>query len=392
LESIGPSVREIIVGGVYETFGGELAVVVSIWDAGGIKVAAALLNPQKQLLPASLKIHTMTGFENQFKSGAKTIVPATPGNVKTLHEANSRHGINPIMGTNPPFKMMALTHGFAAIKQQGDFPLSYRKLEKGTLSQGSLSGDITGEGYHFRPGSMIQAKTGAIFQVLSYEGKSRCFVIGNGDSPEILHVGVDWLMGQEAAIIGCNLQGNPQTPGYEPFEQIKANDLVRVKSGEVMKIIDHDTFSRQVSYRKINSVDYIWQGAGEFNDWFDEILSEMAYAAHQFHWPSTEISGDGPGMGMSNGWNEISELRKIGYQITDTPRLKRWEALQKAVPSLGLRSVAYHIAGEIKKRKGQKNGRSKFRHAISEWEHDLGQLKANYYQNPAQMDFNKPQY
>ncbi|WP_262176582.1 hypothetical protein [Saccharococcus sp. Marseille-Q5394] len=106
-----------------------------------------------------------------------------------------------------------------------------------------------------------------------------------------------------------------------------------------------------------------------------------------FTWPSTEISGkELAPESDSNGLNEKSDLRKMGYQITDLTREKRWAVLQRAVPALGLRRIAYTIAGFVKMRKGQRNGHKKFRYAIAEWEYDLQRLKNKYYKK----DFNWP--
>ncbi|MFC5602686.1 hypothetical protein [Sporosarcina koreensis] len=99
-----------------------------------------------------------------------------------------------------------------------------------------------------------------------------------------------------------------------------------------------------------------------------------------FNWPSTEVTGTGLAQDTNtNGMNEESALRKMGYQITNSTRDKRWVVLQRAVPVLGLKRVAYTIAGFVRMRKGQKNGKQKFRYAISEWEHDLQRLKTKYY-------------
>jgi hypothetical protein len=99
-----------------------------------------------------------------------------------------------------------------------------------------------------------------------------------------------------------------------------------------------------------------------------------------FKWPSTELSenkdlkdSDQPML------NQNSELKKLGYQITGLTRARRWTILQNAVPSLGLKKVAYTIAYNIRLRKGQKNGLTKFSYAIGEWEHDLDRLKKIYY-------------
>lgn len=69
----------------------------------------------------------------------------------------------------------------------------------------------------------------------------------------------------------------------------------------------------------------------------------------------------------------------MGYQITNTSREVRWSVLQRAVPTMGLKKVAYNIASHIKLRKGQKNGNEKFSYAVREWEHDLIKLKSQYY-------------
>ncbi|BCB02141.1 hypothetical protein [Bacillus sp. KH172YL63] len=99
-----------------------------------------------------------------------------------------------------------------------------------------------------------------------------------------------------------------------------------------------------------------------------------------FKWPSTDVSGSGENShNETNGFAEMSALRKRGYQITNTTREQRWRILQLAVPEIGLKKVAYTIAGNVKLRKGQKNGTKKFRYAISEWEHDLARLKVKYY-------------
>ena len=98
-----------------------------------------------------------------------------------------------------------------------------------------------------------------------------------------------------------------------------------------------------------------------------------------FKWPETELQEVKTIKQEENKLNENSALRLMGYQITGLTRDKRWEILEKAVPSLGLRKVATIIAYNVKLRKGQKNGLIKYRNAITEWEHDLAKLKQVYY-------------
>lgn len=78
-------------------------------------------------------------------------------------------------------------------------------------------------------------------------------------------------------------------------------------------------------------------------------------------------------------FSEQSELNKLGYRISSVSREDRWEVLRKAIPILGLKKVVNIISANIRLRKRQKNGEDKYRHAITEWEYDLNQLKEKYF-------------
>ncbi|UQD52223.1 hypothetical protein C0971_09470 [Bacillus methanolicus] len=97
-----------------------------------------------------------------------------------------------------------------------------------------------------------------------------------------------------------------------------------------------------------------------------------------FPWPNTELKENQSNQ-ETKTLKELSDLKKLGYQITGLNRQKRWDILKKAVPQLGLKKVAYTIAYNVKLRKGQKDGLKKYSYAISEWEHDLSRLKKEYY-------------
>ena len=101
-----------------------------------------------------------------------------------------------------------------------------------------------------------------------------------------------------------------------------------------------------------------------------------------FVWPSTEVKKkkENP-KNEEKTLNETSELKRLGYQITGVNRAKRWQALELAVPKIGLKKVVGIISYNILLRKGQKNGERKFAYAIAEWEHDLEKLKKHYYRN-----------
>lgn len=97
-----------------------------------------------------------------------------------------------------------------------------------------------------------------------------------------------------------------------------------------------------------------------------------------FPWPDTELKENQSNQ-ETKTLKELSDLKKVGYQITGLNRQKRWDILRKAVPQLGLKKVAYTIAYNVKLRKGQKDVLKKYSYAISEWEHDLSRLKKEYY-------------
>jgi len=116
------------------------------------------------------------------------------------------------------------------------------------------------------------------------------------------------------------------------------------------------------------------------------IHSDMARTnspSDPFSWPSTEVAKVKSELNNTeeSTLNEKSELIKLGYQISGNTRVSRWAILEKAVPKIGLKKIAYTISYNVKLRKGQKNGIKKFHHAITEWEHDLAKLKKHYYNN-----------
>lgn len=99
-----------------------------------------------------------------------------------------------------------------------------------------------------------------------------------------------------------------------------------------------------------------------------------------FNFPKTEVEAKNNSIEIEEkALNENSALKLMGYQITGLTRDRRWGILEKAVPKLGLKKVTMIIAYNVKLRKGQKNGLSKYHHAITEWEYDLTKLKNKYY-------------
>lgn len=117
-------------------------------------------------------------------------------------------------------------------------------------------------------------------------------------------------------------------------------------------------------------------------------LNNQVQNSSTFSWPTTEVTNNKKDIEREgNTLNDKSALMLMGYRISGRiTRVERWKILEKAVPNLGLKKVAYTIAYNVKLRKGQKNGEVKFHHAITEWEHDLMKLKKIYYKK----EFNWP--
>ncbi len=130
-------------------------------------------------------------------------------------------------------------------------------------------------------------------------------------------------------------------------------------------------------------------------DWLNDVATyhaglQLARQVFAFRWPSgstpeSAAQPDEVPLGavsdeLEDVLRERSRLNDLGYRITGTSRSRRWQVLsERAVPELGLKRVAQTIAGFIRLRRTQKGGARKFSHAITEWKHDLQQLKRTYY-------------
>lgn len=99
-----------------------------------------------------------------------------------------------------------------------------------------------------------------------------------------------------------------------------------------------------------------------------------------FPWPNTEAQ-ESSGTGQSETeYQAETRLYQLGYKITGRSRSERWRILKdRALPELGLEEVAGTIASHARARKRQRQGRTKYAHAISEWEHDLDRLRRELY-------------
>lgn len=92
---------------------------------------------------------------------------------------------------------------------------------------------------------------------------------------------------------------------------------------------------------------------------------------------------------IQSNFKEETTLHRLGYKITGLNRIQRWEVLiSEAIPQMLLKDIVFTIARNIRLRKSQVGGKSKFAYAIAEWEHDLKRLKKEYYRS----NFTWPQY
>lgn len=108
-----------------------------------------------------------------------------------------------------------------------------------------------------------------------------------------------------------------------------------------------------------------------------------------FKWPSTEVRESQGHSDSQSNFREETELHRLGYKITGLNRSKRWDILvRKAIPSLPLKEIVCTIARNVRLKKSQSGGKTKYAYAISELEHDLKRLKEEYYK----YNFTWPQY
>jgi hypothetical protein len=132
----------------------------------------------------------------------------------------------------------------------------------------------------------------------------------------------------------------------------------------------------------LNGSDWWTEGVFFLNE-FLKTHPGLQYVAslENFKWPSIEATESTSLDPNSEGFASITELRKVGYQITGRSRSARWATLSNvAVPTLGLQEVAETIGMLVRTRKAQRGGRRKYAHAIAEWEHDLDRLRQEYYE------------
>lgn len=120
-------------------------------------------------------------------------------------------------------------------------------------------------------------------------------------------------------------------------------------------------------------------------EWLNAVLRyhpglQYVKSLETFPWPGTEAQ-ESSGAGESEAeFQTETRLYQLGYRITGRSRSQRWRILEnKAVPDLGLEEVVRTIASHCRTRKRQRGGRTKYAHAIAEWEHDLARLKREFY-------------
>lgn len=101
-----------------------------------------------------------------------------------------------------------------------------------------------------------------------------------------------------------------------------------------------------------------------------------------FKWPSTDANESNGSSDREGNFRDETELHRLGYRITGLNRSQRWDVLvRRAIPKITLKEIVNTIARNVRLRKSQIGGSTKFSHAIGEWEHDLKRLKQEYYKS-----------
>ncbi|MCU6796835.1 hypothetical protein OB236_32390 [Paenibacillus sp. WQ 127069] len=117
--------------------------------------------------------------------------------------------------------------------------------------------------------------------------------------------------------------------------------------------------------------------------------SKAAVTNEYFAWPSTEARESQGKSDRESNFRDETQLHRLGYKITGLNRMKRWDILvRKVIPKMTLKEIVNTIANNVRLRKSQEGGHTKFAYAIAEWEHDLERLKQEYYSS----NFTWPQY
>ncbi|NHN34393.1 hypothetical protein [Paenibacillus agricola] len=117
--------------------------------------------------------------------------------------------------------------------------------------------------------------------------------------------------------------------------------------------------------------------------------TKTAIMNEHFAWPSTDARESQGKSNKESTFKDETRLHRMGYKITGLNRMKRWDILvRKVIPKMALKEIVNTIANNVRLRKSQEGGHTKFAYAIAEWEHDLKRLKQEYYSS----NFTWPQY
>jgi hypothetical protein len=120
-------------------------------------------------------------------------------------------------------------------------------------------------------------------------------------------------------------------------------------------------------------------------EWLNGVLRyhpglQYVKSLETFPWPGTEAEESEGAVDSEAEFQTETRLYQLGYKITGRSRSECWRILtSKAVPELGLEEVVGTIASHCRTRKRQRGGRTKYAHAIGEWEHDLERLRHEVY-------------
>ncbi|KRE50666.1 hypothetical protein [Paenibacillus sp. Soil724D2] len=205
------------------------------------------------------------------------------------------------------------------------------------------------------------------------------------------HCSQSKLVKQQFMVEGFNKKSE-QVPKQVVFELLSCNKCLRVYSyGNMIYKLNRalEPYRCKVN---LDPIDYLPKSAVTKPNAPKSKVEKLTVTSTtngHFAWPSTEANESDRQSDREGNFREETDLHRLGYRITGLSRMQRWDVLvRKVIPKIALKEIVYTIARNVRLRKSQVGGKTKFAYAIAEWEHDLKRLKQEYYKS----SFTWPQY
>lgn len=213
-----------------------------------------------------------------------------------------------------------------------------------------------------------------------FAGKS---VLFSGDGPlqveelsELLPANAQWSAAEQFAPVRAPIEVDVVVVGEFRYSEEALRAAVRGAKRH-MRALPQEGFIDEILFGN-----NWWVNKVEWLNWMCSRHSGLSFlrSLSMFDWPTTEAVETTGASDRDTEFRSRTRLNELGYQITGLARSDRWGVLTaRAVPNLGLELTATTIAQFVRLRKAQRDGRTRYRHAIVEWEYDLSRLKDEYY-------------